>query len=436
MGGAARVWAQLYPLALTVRSIGPSGGIDPDRVRIMTEATPNDLENAQVEGAEDPEQSTVAEVSDVVDPDADGVDASPVRAEEALRYFGADFDVDGLVRRLGNGTFIIPTFEPLAEAETEGYEGFQRGLVWKKKQMDRFVESVLLGYPVPGIFLVELPSRRYLVLDGQQRMTTLHSFRHGQYPVKDGVRKFSLRYVGDDYKGLTYADLQPELKLLFDNTFIQATIVVPQGEAGRKAVYALFERINSGGTNLRPQQIRVALFAGEAVNFVRELNADANWREIFGPHTRDLKDHELILRALALLRIVRGGKTFKPPMAKFLNDYLSDYRSELPPDAETIRDEFAGACRLLLEADPAALRLGGRQVNAAHTDAVLVGLMVALGEGVDLDGARVEASLTSLGRNQGYRKAVSESTSHSDQVKKRIRLATEAFEGEPVADQS
>ena len=402
----------------------------------MTDGVSEDLGSGPAVDEEDPEESTVAEVSDVDDPDADGVDADPARAEEALRYFGADFDVDGLVRRLENGTFIVPTFEPLAEAETEGYEGFQRGLVWKKKQMDRFVESVLLGYPVPGIFLVELPSRRYLVLDGQQRMTTLHSFRHGKYPVKGGVRKFSLRYVGDDYKNLTYADLPSELRLLFDNTFIQATIVVPQDEAGKKAVYALFERINSGGTNLRPQQIRVALFAGEAVNFVRELNSNADWRDLFGPHTRDLKDHELILRALSLLETIRDSKTFRPPMAKFLNEYLSAYSDSLPPDADEISSEFAEACRLLKAANPGALKLGGRQVNAAHTDAVLVGLMAAIGEGVSLDVATVANSLDSLVNSSQYRLAVSESTSHADQVRARLRYSVAAFEGESVADES
>jgi hypothetical protein len=401
----------------------------------MTDAASENVDLAQ-DDAEDPEESTVAEVSDVVDPDADGVDDKPTRAEEALRYFGADFDVDGLVRRLENETFIIPTFEPLAEAETEGYEGFQRGLVWKKKQMDRFVESVLLGYPVPGIFLVELPSRRYLVLDGQQRMTTLHSFRHGKYPVKGGLRSFSLRYVGDSYKGLTYAELPSDLQLLFDNTFIQATIVVPKGEAGKKAVYALFERINSGGTNLKPQQIRVALFAGEAVNFVRELNSNPDWRALFGPHTRDLKDHELILRAMSLLETVREGKTFKPPMARFLNEYLSTHENTLPPYTDQIRYEFAEACRLLKEANPGALKLGGRQVNAAHTDAALVGLMVAIGEGINLDVPQVRAALDSLVDNEPYRKAVSESTSHADQVKARIRHAVLAFEENGVANES
>ncbi|MBB6420975.1 DUF262 domain-containing protein [Streptomyces sp. AK010] len=387
-------------------------------------------------GTEDPLESLTQEDSGVVDPESDAVESAPIHADDALRYFGADFDVDGLVKRLDNGTFIIPTFEPLAEDDIAGFEGFQRGLVWKKKQMDRFIESILLGYPVPGIFLVELTDRRYLVLDGQQRLTTLQAFKHGKYRSARGVSNFSLRYVGDDYKRSTYANLESKSQRLFDNTFIQATIIVPKGAEGKRGVYSLFERINSGGTNLKPQQIRVALYAGETVNFVRDLNQNSNWRNLFGSHNRDLKDHELILRAISLMPTARGFQVFRPPMAAFLNDYLDVHQDQLPPDAEDIRSLFFRAVQLLDEARGRdALRIRGTQVNAAHTDAVLVGLMTALKTNHDLSAEQVDSALSRLLSNDRYQYAVSESTSHSEQVSARIRLAAKAFQGGSLADE-
>ncbi|MFH9549005.1 DUF262 domain-containing protein [Streptomyces sp. NPDC017435] len=387
-------------------------------------------------GTEDPAESLVGEYSEVVDPESDGIEPTPIHADDALRYFGADFDVDGLIKRLDNGTFIILTFEPLAEDDIAGFEGFQRGLVWKKKQMDRFIESILLGYPVPGIFLVELTDRRYLVLDGQQRLTTLQAFKHGKYRSARGASKFSLRYVGDEFKGHTYANLEPTPQRLFDNTFIQATIVVPKGAEGKRGVYSLFERINSGGTNLKPQQIRVALYAGETVNFVRDLNQDSNWRSLFGPHNRDLKDHELILRAISLMSTARGLHIFRPPMATFLNDYLEIHQEQLPPDSDGIRDRFSLAVQLLNEArGRQALRIRGNQINAAHTDAVLVGLMTALKENDELTASDVNSALSTLLNNERYQYAVSESTSHSEQVSARIRLAAKAFQGDSLADE-
>jgi hypothetical protein len=390
----------------------------------------------EAEQSEDPSESEVPAESPVLDTEADEVEPEPVRAEDALRYFGADFDVDGLVKRLDDETFIIPTFEPQAEADIAGYEGFQRGLVWKKKQMDRFIESILLGYPVPGIFLVELSDRRYLVLDGQQRLSTLQAFKHGQYWTAAGPRRFSLRYVGDGSKGSTYDSLEPKERRLFDNTFIQATIVVPKGAEGRRGVYSLFERINSGGTNLKPQQIRVALYAGETVNFVRDLNQDPNWREMFGTHNRDLKDHELILRAISLMPTGHGSQSFRPPMATFLNNYLELHQDQLPSDHNGIKERFTEAARLLnLGVGPESLRIRGGQVNAAHTDAVLVGLMTALEDGAPHTPESVATALANLKESARYQGAVSESTSHSDQVRLRIRLATKAFRGEPLADE-
>ncbi|SNY53670.1 DUF262 domain-containing protein [Paractinoplanes atraurantiacus] len=396
-----------------------------------------DDQQANSTDPEDLEDSQPEDSSQVVDLDTevDEVDSDPVHAEDALRYFGADFDVDGLVKRLNNETFIIPTFEPINSEEMAGFEGFQRGLVWKKPQMDRFIESILLGYPVPGVFLVELSDRRYLVLDGQQRMTTLQAFKTGYWRTPRGRSKFSLRYVGDEFKGSTYENLDPKAQRLFDNTFIQATIVVPKGPDGKRGVYSLFERINSGGTNLKPQQIRVALYAGTTVNFIRDLNQDENWREVFGPHNKDLKDHELILRALSLMPVARGTKSFRPPMARYLNDYLEIYQDQLPPDAEGVRSRFERAAQLLNEArGRAALRLRGTQINAAHTDAVLVGLMTALTQ-ADLDADNVREALETLTSNDDYLNAVSESTSHSDQVSLRIKLATRAFMGESLADE-
>jgi hypothetical protein len=93
-----------------------------------------------------------------------------------LTYFGTDFDVHGLVRRLNQGEIIVPNFDPDVPTGS-GVEGFQRRFVWQRYQMDRFVESILLEYPVPEIFLVQQPDKKMLVLDGQQRDGFQYSIR-------------------------------------------------------------------------------------------------------------------------------------------------------------------------------------------------------------------------------------------------------------------
>ena len=85
-----------------------------------------------------------------------------------ITSYGADFPVDGLVKRMENGEIVVPTFDPdVGDAEL-AIVGFQRNFVWAKPQSDRFIESLLLGFPVPGIFLVQGSDGVPLVLDGQR----------------------------------------------------------------------------------------------------------------------------------------------------------------------------------------------------------------------------------------------------------------------------
>ncbi len=89
----------------------------------------------------------------------------------SITSYGADYPVDGLVKRIEDGDIVIPLFRMQPE-EGQTTVGFQREFVWKKSQADRFIESLLLGLPVPGIFLVKEPNGKFLVLDGQQRLRT------------------------------------------------------------------------------------------------------------------------------------------------------------------------------------------------------------------------------------------------------------------------
>ncbi|MFD6803999.1 DUF262 domain-containing protein, partial [Streptomyces cyaneofuscatus] len=115
---------------------------------------------------------------------------------EPLSYFGTDFDVHGLVRRLNQKDIVVPSFDPVADSESD-LSGFQRKFVWKKTQMDRFIESLLLGFPIPGIFLVQQPNKQLLVLDGQQRLRTLQRFFSGETSPGE---EFHLDNVGKELK--------------------------------------------------------------------------------------------------------------------------------------------------------------------------------------------------------------------------------------------
>jgi hypothetical protein len=338
-----------------------------------------------------------------------------------VSYSGTDFDVEGLVRRLSRGDVVIPSFghgDPTLEVA-----GFQRGFVWRRPQMDRFIESLLLGFPIPGIILVQQVDKRYLVLDGQQRLRTLKAFYDGVHNKKE----FALDNVAKEFKGLTYKALTPELKRQLDNTFIQATIVRTDGSrSSLEAIYQVFERLNSGGTQLTPHEIRIALYPGAFVELIAQINDLSEWRDLYGVKSPRLRDQELILRILALYI---DAEHYFPPLKKFLNDFLGKHRELARFPTDKIVPLFEHAASLLLEAEGRqALRYQSSQVNAALTEALFVGLMRRLAKNSrKVNPARVREAVSSLTNNADMTAAISRATANEEAVRTRLNLATKAF---------
>lgn len=380
----------------------------------------------------DPEQVPDEEVEDESLSDDEGlIDIG----ESSLNYFGADFDIAGLVRRLNDDDIVIPRFDP-DETEGSDIQGFQRQRVWTMPRMEKFIESLLLGWPVPGIFLVLDADQRYLVLDGQQRLTALKHFFAGRYP---SGRTFRLgNEVAEHLQGATYDTLTAESRRRLNNTFIQATVVEPKGEDGRESVYRLFGRLNSGGVALTSQEIRVALYRGPVIEWIRDLNQDPNWRRLFGsPHSR-LKDQELILRIMAMREVVEKVRArwndpdvtreaYKPPMADFLNSFLEGHAKLVGLDKDKLTGSFAAACeRLVTSTGNDGMKYAGR-LNAAHVDAVL-GVLTHLDVIEQLPTDRVvEAGIAQLRNSEEYARFVTRSTSHRDSVIGRLGTAYTAF---------
>lgn len=343
------------------------------------------------------------------------LESMPLAAQ--LSYFGSDFDVHGLVRRLGKGDIVVPSFEPDGSKDTD-LEGFQRQFVWRPAQKAKFIESLLLGYPVPGIFLVQQEDRKLLVLDGQQRLMTLALFYENKLPLPDSVAA--------EFRGLTYDALTSEQRRALDNTFIHATIV-KHDEAAKNddAIYQVFERLNTGGTALAPHEVRVALYPGEFVRFLRDLNQDTNWRELFGPPSTRLRDQELILRFIAFQA---RGDQYKRPLKKFLNDFVKDHRDLQGIDAQRIRTHFASVCSLLKEGiGRRAFRAHGNQLNAALAEAVMCAVWTRLEAGEIKQIGGLDGAYDLLVAEEDFIEAVERATADEEQVRTRLRLATAAF---------
>jgi hypothetical protein len=347
----------------------------------------------------------------------DEVPVADESEEEVLPYryaitsYGADYPVDSLVKRLNDQVILIPHF--------------QRGYVWTMAQASRFIESLLLGLPVPGIFLSkERATGKLLVIDGQQRLRTLQYFYAG---VFRDTRAFALKNVQSRMEGRTYKTLDEQDRLMLDDSILHATVVKQEEPSDdESSIYHVFERLNTGGTLLQPQEIRACIFHGSFSELLKELNLLPAWRNVYGPQSKRLKDQELILRFFALYF---NAANYRPPMKQFLNDYMGRNRELALQPREELEKTFARVIGFVSGSLGQQAFRPERALNAAVFDAVMVGLATRMRESPIVDAAAFLKAYADLLQDRKFLSAYISGTSTESSVRRRLELA-EQYLGE------
>lgn len=344
----------------------------------------------------------------IIDQPQDGGDEL-VPYQYSITSYGADYTVDSLVKRLRDDAVFVPAF--------------QRRFVWTIKEASRFIESLLLGLPVPGIFLSkEDETQRLLVIDGQQRLMSMKYFYDGVWPDPEGV--FRLKQVQPQFEGKSYKDLSEPDRRKLDDSIVHATVVKQDTPSEDKSsIYHIFERINTGGRQLTAQEIRACIFHGALVDLLDSLNENPDWRGVYGEVSPRLRDRELILRFLALRF---AADQYARPMKEFLNTFMGKHRKLATIRADALRKAFEGAASILAVIGNEALR-PGRSLNAAVLDSVMVGISRRLERGSLTNHAAVRSAFSTLVCNQNYMQACGRATADVERVKTRLDLATAAF---------
>lgn len=329
---------------------------------------------------------------------------------EVITY-PADFTLEGLVSKYRKGSMIVP--------------GFQRNYVWNIKQASRLIESFLLGLPVPAIFLfTDDAKNEQLVIDGQQRLMTVVYFLEGYFGESDskGRRKiFKLTGLNENspFHNKTYADLEESDQAAFNklnDSVLRAFVIKQITPNGNTSVYHIFERLNTGGTQLVGQEIRNCVYHGSFNDLLCRLNEYRNWRKIFGsdtPHKRQ-KDVELILRFFAFFE---NGDLYERPIKDFMSNYMKENQEIDDAKADTFEVLFKNTC------DKVIIQLGEKPFH------IWSGLNVAVFDSVFTTLARYGFSenLTeryhNLKNDNSFVKGVRGATADESIVELRMKLA-------------
>lgn len=343
----------------------------------------------------------------VLDEAEERVTETPVIKYEISSY-GADYPVGMLVDQLDNGDIFIPEF--------------QRAFVWSQTEASRFIESLLLGFPVPAIFLAKQLDNRFLVVDGQQRLRSLHSFRIGLFRG----REFRLQGVNRELLGKTYRTLSVEDRRRLDNSIIHAIILQQEEpkEDNSSSIYLLFERLNTGGRLLHPQEIRACISHGPFIELLGALNDFPIWRRLYGAKSQRLKDQELILRFLALYY---HSENYAAPMKSFLDSFISANADLEKMSGEELSKLFTATVSVVVDAIGDRAFRPVKAFNAAVFDSISVGLARRLARGPIANLTEIKRRYETLLKDSKFTDSYARATAREENVQNRLSLATSAF---------
>ena len=254
-----------------------------------------------------------------------------IKIYELITY-PSDFTISTIFEKLTNGSIAIPPF--------------QRNYVWDVKQASKLIESLIIGLPVPQIFLFE-EENKSLIIDGQQRLLSIFYFIKGRIPKQNkraALRKKIIEMGSineellndneffNDFKlklstqnklnGLSYKTLD-KYQEKFKSRPVRVMHIkqlAPDEKDRESSMFEIFDRLNTGGTNLSEQEIRMNIYYSNFYKMVDELNILPKWRKILGKEELDLrfKDFEILVRIFAL---AENFQNYKSVMKTFLNDF-------------------------------------------------------------------------------------------------------------------
>ncbi|EKN5091449.1 DUF262 domain-containing protein [Yersinia enterocolitica] len=320
----------------------------------------------------------------------------------------------------------------------------QRNYVWDKVEASRFIDSLLLGLPVPSIFLANTSDETKLIIDGFQRIMTVYDYVTGLWSKDRKIFKLSdSKKINSRWRGLAFSELAPSEQRKIKATTIHAIIfeqTSPENDDDT-SLYQIFERINTGGRSLMAQEIRNCVYQGKLNKLLIELNKNENWRTLFGltdPDAR-MRDMEFILRGLALnTREIMNHESGNISLKKLLNEFMGSKINNQEHNIENLNNDFISTITYIHDvigtdaffnivlSDPPKIR---RRFYPTIFDAVYVATSIALKSGKKFDTTNLEYKRLELLANPKFRSHITSGTMQIENIHGRISMVLESLYG-------
>ena len=234
---------------------------------------------------------------------------------------------------------------------------YQRRHRWSQEKKSRLIESFIINVPLPPIFLYEVDYSIYEVMDGLQRLTAISQFYKNEFAL-EGLTEWV------ELNGKTYKNLPEKVRRGIDRRYLSSIILLQetsQSDKGKEEFLKqlVFERLNSGGEKLTPQETRNALYNGKFNKLCIQLSRNEDFCKLWHiplptreeldngilepdlithPLFENMGDVELVLRYFAYRQLPKMNKFSS--IERFLDQYLKTANQFSNETLVSLRAEF------------------------------------------------------------------------------------------------
>ncbi|HRK63684.1 MAG TPA: DUF262 domain-containing protein [Terricaulis sp.] len=341
-------------------------------------------------------------------------DEEEAYVEYDIATYPSDYTIESLSQMMGRNDIVVPQY--------------QRKYVWTIKQASLLVESFLLGLPVPPLFLYVTDENKYEVIDGQQRLLSMMYYLDdyfGEADKKGRRQLFKLAGLSErsPFRNKRFDDLDEPYQRKLRSSVLRAINIRQLNPAKTNtSVFHIFERLNTGGTTLKAQEIRNAVFRGQIVDSLQSLNRNEAWRIILGTKSEDKfqRDVELLLRLFALYG---AWNEYEKPMKEYLNKEMQKNRKFDSERASEFEQRFLQVITTVVEGLGARPFRPRRVINAAVLEAVMVTLL----EHPEITPQALAARYPILIAEKRFQDVIRGATTDTKMVKDRLAIAEEVI---------
>ena len=261
-----------------------------------------------------------------------------------IDFYTAEYTIEILAQKVANKDFGVPDY--------------QREFTWEPERKCRFIESLLMGLPIPFVFLwMNDETGQLEIVDGSQRLRTLEEYINNRLKLNDLERLNLLN--GTKFEDLTLAR---QRKLI--NLSIRA--VVLSDKTDLEARVDLFERINTSSKVANPAEVRRGALRGPFMDFIIDVSKDEQFTRLATVTSSQKATREREELALRFFAYTDGLKDYKDRVKEFLFSYTSKMNEAFNTNPE-LADAYRQRLATVLNFVEQSFSLGFRKSSGAKT---------------------------------------------------------------------